>query len=96
MIAGRSGEFEDGFGKEGSTKEHMTLANTLGVKRMICCVNKMDVTTPPYSEKRFLEIQSEVKNYFKIKGFYKKAKFCLLYTSPSPRDKRQYRMPSSA
>eukprot|EP00938_MAST-03A_sp_MAST-3A-sp1_P000928 g928.t1 len=75
MIAGRSGEFEDGFGKEGSTKEHMTLANTLGVKRMICCVNKMDVTTPPYSEKRFLEIQSEVKNYFKLKGYYKKAKF---------------------
>jgi len=75
MIAGRSGEFEDGFSKEGSTKEHMTLANTLGVKRMIVCVNKMDVTTPPYSEKRFNEIQSEVKNYFKIKGFYKKAKF---------------------
>ena len=23
-------------------------------------------------------------------------KICLLYTSPSPRDKRQYRMPSSA
>jgi elongation factor 1-alpha len=75
MIAGRSGEFEDGFSKEGSTKEHMTLANTLGVKRMICCVNKMDVTTPPYAEARFKEIQSEVKNYFKIKGFYKKAKF---------------------
>ena len=26
----------------------------------------------------------------------KKAKVCLLYTSPSPRDKRQSRMPSSA
>ena len=25
-----------------------------------------------------------------------KAKYCLLYTSPSPRDKRQSRMPSSA
>ena len=24
------------------------------------------------------------------------SEFCLLYTSPSPRDKRQYRMPSSA
>ena len=24
------------------------------------------------------------------------AEYCLLYTSPSPRDKRQYRMPSSA
>ena len=27
------------------------------------------------------------------KGFFR---LCLLYTSPSPRDKRQYRMPSSA
>ena len=27
---------------------------------------------------------------------YKLLKACLLYTSPSPRDKRQYRMPSSA
>ena len=26
----------------------------------------------------------------------KKIRFCLLYTSPSPRDKRQSRMPSSA
>ena len=30
-------------------------------------------------------------NHFKPKG-----KDCLLYTSPSPRDKRQSRMPSSA
>jgi len=75
MIAGRNGEFEDGFSKEGSTKEHMTLANTLGVKRMIVCVNKMDVTTPPYAQARFDEIQKEVKHYFKLKGFYKKAKF---------------------
>ena len=28
--------------------------------------------------------------------FRSMAKFCLLYTSPSPRDKRQSRMPSSA
>ena len=32
------------------------------------------------------------ENIFKIKPTY----FCLLYTSPSPRDKRQSRMPSSA
>ena len=29
-------------------------------------------------------------------GLVKKAYNCLLYTSPSPRDKRQCRMPSSA
>ena len=28
--------------------------------------------------------------------FYKRQYICLLYTSPSPRDKRQSRMPSSA
>ena len=27
---------------------------------------------------------------------YKKASFCLLYTSPSPRDRQKSRMPSSA
>ena len=30
------------------------------------------------------------------KQFFLNNKACLLYTSPSPRDKRQYRMPSSA
>ena len=29
-------------------------------------------------------------------GIVRKGKICLLYTSPSPRDKRQSRMPSSA
>ena len=29
-------------------------------------------------------------------SFYDPSNFCLLYTSPSPRDKRQSRMPSSA
>ena len=42
------------------------------------------------------------KQYFSEKRFglvgdnFNKEKICLLYTSPSPRDKRQSRMPSSA
>ena len=31
-----------------------------------------------------------------FKKFFDKTSNCLLYTSPSPRDKRQSRMPSSA
>ena len=34
-----------------------------------------------------------VPNYLKVGDTYRP---CLLYTSPSPRDKRQSRMPSSA
>ena len=32
----------------------------------------------------------------KLKGFSLKPKVCLLYTSPSPRDRTRSRMPSSA
>ena len=38
------------------------------------------------SKEGFIEVLVRVSNY----------KICLLYTSPSPRDKRQSRMPSSA
>jgi elongation factor 1-alpha len=32
MVSANEGEFEAGFSKEGSTKEHALLAYTLGVK----------------------------------------------------------------
>merc|ERR1712093_375122 len=73
MIAVKQGEFEAGWGAEGSTKEHMTLANTLGVKKLIVCLNKMDGCG--YSEDRFNEIRDTVKYWLKKKNMYKKAKF---------------------
>jgi len=73
MIAVKQGEFEAGWGAEGSTKEHMTLANTLGVKKLIVCLNKMDGCD--YSEKRFNEVRDNVKEWLKKKNMYKKAKF---------------------
>ena len=42
-----------------------------------------------------IEIDLE-KKVIKFDHFFTKFVFCLLYTSPSPRDKRQSRMPSSA
>ena len=43
------------------------------------------------------EFNQEFKRYLIEKGInIDTAMFCLLYTSPSPRDKRQSRMPSSA
>jgi len=75
MIASSPGGFEAGWSETGSTKEHIVLANTLGVKKLICCCNKMDATEPAYDEKRFNEIRKEVKSFLKMKGCYKKAKF---------------------
>ena len=41
-------------------------------------------------------LKCNVKNIFDTKIASKLCRTCLLYTSPSPRDKRQSRMPSSA
>merc|ERR1712036_205205 len=69
IVAAGVGEFEAGMVKNGQTREHALLAYTLGVKQLIVGVNKMDSTEPPYSEKRFTEIQTEVSNYVKKVGF---------------------------
>merc|ERR1712084_210281 len=73
IVAAGVGEFEAGISKNGQTREHALLAFTLGVKQMIIGVNKMDSTEPPYSEKRFSEISSEVANYVKKVGYNPKS-----------------------
>merc|ERR1711990_487158 len=42
MIASDVGGFEAGFSKDGQTREHALLAQTMGVKQMVVAVNKMD------------------------------------------------------
>merc|ERR1712038_276209 len=73
IVAAGVGEFEAGISKNGQTREHALLAFTLGVKQLIIGVNKMDSTDPPYSEKRFTEISSEVANYVKKVGYNPKS-----------------------
>jgi len=67
IIASGVGEFEAGISKEGQTREHALLAYTLGVKKMIIGINKMD--THKYSEDRFKEITAEVQKFIKKVGY---------------------------
>ena len=69
MIAAGEGEFEAGFSKDGQTREHALLAQTMGVKEMIVAVNKMDDKSVKYSEKRFKEIKDELSLYLKKVGY---------------------------
>jgi len=73
IIAAGIGEFEAGISKNGQTREHALLAFTLGVKQLIIGINKMDLTDPPYSEARFMEISKEVEAYIKKIGYNPKA-----------------------
>ena len=69
MIAGDVGGFEAGFSKDGQTREHALLAQTMGVKQMVVCVNKMDDTSVNYNQGRFDEIKSELSIYLKKVGY---------------------------
>merc|ERR1711898_30875 len=60
MIASGEGEFEAGFSKDGQTREHALLAQTMGVRQMIVAINKMDDKSVAYKEARFNEIKSEL------------------------------------
>ena len=60
------------------------------------------ITITPYSYKKiessdlYTFTKKELSQYSNISFIQGSVKDCLLYTSPSPRDKRQSRMPSSA
>jgi len=69
VVAAGTGEFEAGIAKTGQTREHALLAYTLGVKQMICVVNKMDDKSVNFGEGRFTEIKTEVSNFLKKIGY---------------------------
>jgi len=69
VIASGVGEFEAGYAKTGQTREHALLAYTLGVKQMICLINKMDDKSVKYSKARYDEIQGEMKKFLKTVGY---------------------------
>ena len=69
MIASDVGGFEAGFSKDGQTREHALLAQTMGVKQMIVAVNKMDDSSVNYSQARYDEIKGELTIYLKKVGY---------------------------
>ncbi|MEQ2164485.1 hypothetical protein GOODEAATRI_007127 [Goodea atripinnis] len=69
VVSAAKGEYEAGVSRSGQTREHSLLAYTLGVKQIIVCVNKMDMTEPPYSQKRYEEVVRGVRVFLKKIGY---------------------------
>ena len=69
MIASGEGEFEAGFSKDGQTREHALLAQTMGVREMIVAINKMDDPSVLYKQDRYDEIKGELTTYLKKVGY---------------------------
>ncbi len=64
IVSGAEGE-----GVQAQTKEHVFLARTLGVSQLIIGINKMDATSPSYSEKRYNDVKADVEKLLKTVGY---------------------------
>jgi len=69
VISARQGEFESGFEGQGQTREHTALAKTLGVKKLVILVNKMDEESVNWSKDRYAHIQKKFTPYLKSVGY---------------------------
>ncbi|XP_042476287.1 eukaryotic peptide chain release factor GTP-binding subunit ERF3A [Macadamia integrifolia] len=69
VISARKGEFETGYERGGQTREHVQLAKTLGVSKLLVVVNKMDDPTVGWSKERYDEIESKMTPFLKSSGY---------------------------
>ncbi|KAF2309062.1 hypothetical protein GH714_000306 [Hevea brasiliensis] len=69
VIAARKGEFETGYERGGQTREHVQLAKTLGVSKLLVVVNKMDDPTVNWSKERYDEIETKMIPFLRSSGY---------------------------
>jgi peptide chain release factor subunit 3 len=69
VISSRKGEFESGFDKNGQTREHAILAKTLGIRKLIVAINKMDDSTVNWEKERYDEIVTKLAPFIKGIGY---------------------------
>ncbi|KAF3437210.1 hypothetical protein FNV43_RR19963 [Rhamnella rubrinervis] len=69
VISARKGEFETGYERGGQTREHVQLAKTLGVSKLLVVVNKMDDPTVKWAKERYDEIESKMVPFLKSSGY---------------------------
>jgi peptide chain release factor subunit 3 len=69
VISARASEFEDGFDKDGQTREHAILARTAGVSSLVVAINKLDDPTVDWDESRYQYIQKRIIPFLKEIGW---------------------------
>ena len=69
VIAAKKGEFESGFDRGGQTLEHMLLAKSLGIQKLIVVVNKMDEPSVRWSKERYEQIKADLTPFLNRYGF---------------------------
>jgi peptide chain release factor subunit 3 len=69
VISAKRGEFESGFEMDGQTREHVQLAKSLGIHKLVIAVNKMDEASVKWSKERYNEIIASLKPFIASCGY---------------------------
>jgi elongation factor 1-alpha len=69
VFSAKTSEFAAAISDNGQGREHAFLARTLGVKKIILAINKMDDDSVSYKEERYLEVRDEVDKLLKVVGY---------------------------
>lgn len=81
VVSARRGEFEAGFERQGQTREHALLAKTLGIRKLVVAVNKMDEPTAvtkdgKWNEERYNQIITKLKPFLRKRCGFAVRKDC--------------------
>jgi hypothetical protein len=63
VISAKKGEFEAGFEADGQTREHVQLAKSLGIYKLVVVVNKMDEPSVKWSKDRYNDIIASLRPF---------------------------------
>jgi elongation factor 1-alpha len=63
------GNFERQISNSGLTRDHVTMASDLGIKKLVVAVSKMDDDSVRFSEQRFQEISAETRRHLEHIGY---------------------------
>lgn len=69
VVDASTNAFEAGFGARGQTREHALLVRSMGIARVVVAVNKMDATSPKWSQQRFEEVRRCMESFLVGAGF---------------------------
>jgi elongation factor 1-alpha len=69
VFSAKTSEFAAAISDNGQGREHAFLARTLGVKKIVLAINKMDDASVSYKEARYNEVKDEVEKLLKVVGY---------------------------
>eukprot|EP00041_Stephanoeca_diplocostata_P018149 m.378514 g.378514 ORF g.378514 m.378514 type:complete len:461 (-) comp20932_c0_seq1:380-1762(-) len=68
VVSAADADVDRGLHVSDNTRQHIMMAQAFGIKKIAVAVNKMDITSPPWSQERFEDVKTKVSALLKNCG----------------------------